>query len=370
MALAPSELMRGLSHPSIIVRDALMDYFTSSLCEDRIVTSAAIAAVEQYGWRDFVFWPHRFALLPLNYETLPWVIEQIGRTDQGRPTDETREHLRTMLTNVPLEMIANRGTWLLETVPFTSDERKRIQSRMDLVGVAPETCWRRLVKFCKTLAGDETADAAELARARLLLEPVARAGYLFESRILEILSRENLAEDDALAWLTGFMLILAGEIRLDRAVQLIYGKFRLDRDWYSEEALTALNRIRSPRVIRLLRERYASEPWFVRNYVVGVLESIHSAEALQAILALIDLEKDDFLRGQLGYALTRQFDARTADRSRELYWESPDDLNRGEIRNVLVALSYLDDYALPERDEWESQILVERQEFERHLSRC
>ncbi len=369
MALAPSELMHGLSHPSIIVRDVAMDYFTSSFCEDRNVTTAAIAAVERYGWRDFVFWPHRFASLPLNYETVAWVIEQIGRTDREQPTDEIRGHLRRMVTDVPLEMIANRGPRLLDTVPFTSNERTRIQARMDLVGVAPETCWRRLVKFCKTMGG-ETADAAKMAQARLLLEPVARAGYLFDSRISEILAQENVVEDDALAWLTGFMLVLAGELRFDEAVELVYGKFHLDRDWHGEETLVALTRIGSPRVIRVVRERYADEPWFVRNYVIGVLENIRSVEALQTIRALIDLEEDSFLRGQLGYALARQFDTGAADLSRELYWESPDDLNRDEIRNVLVALSYLTDYHLPELDEWESKILAEQREFQRQLSRC
>jgi hypothetical protein len=297
------------------------------------------------------------------------VIEQIGRTDREQPTDEMRRHLRLMVTNVPLEMIANRGARLLDTVPFTLDERKRIQARMDLVGVAPETCWRRLVKFCKALAGGETADAAKMAEARLLLEPVVRAGYLFDSRIVDILSRENVAEDDALAWLTGFMLTLSGELRLDETAELVYGKFRLNRDWHSEEALVALTRIGSPRVLRVVRERYADEPWFVRNYVIGVLENIHSVEVIQTIRALIDLEEDDFLRGQLGYALARQFDTGTADLSRELYWESPDDLNRDEIRNVLVALSYLTDYHLPELDEWESEILAEQREIQRQLSR-
>jgi hypothetical protein len=275
-----------------------------------------------------------------------------------------------MLTNVPLEMLGNRGSWQLNAVPFESGERQRVVARMALVGVAPEKCWRHLVKFCKTLAGGETADVANLRQARIFLEPVARAGYLFTSRVLDILSRESVAGDDALAWLTGFMLALAGETQLDEAVESIYGKFHLDRDWYSEEALTALARIATPKVMGVLRERYTDEPWYVRNYVVGILESVHSIDAVQTILALIDGEDDEFLRGQLGYALARQFDTSTADLARELYWEAPDDPNRNEIRNALVALSYLDDYPLPEREEWETKILAEHQDFQRQLSRC
>jgi hypothetical protein len=370
MALAASQVMRGLRHPSVVVRDVAMEYFAGSFCEDRNVTQAAIAAIEQYGWQDFVFWPHRFASLPLNYETLPWVIEQVCRTDRLRPSDETRDHLRHMLTDLPLEMIANRGSWLLDVVPFGTGERERIRDRMDLVGVSPETCWRRLVKFCKTLAGGESADEASLARARLLLEPVARASYLFDSRICDILSRDDVAEDSALAWLTGFVLTLAGEIGLDEAATLIYSKFYFDRDWYSEEVLTALTRIASPQVLRLLRERYADEPWFIRNYVIGILENTHLRETAPTILTLLDAEEDSFLRGQLGYALACQFDSDTASVSRELYWESPEDLNRGDIRNALVALSYLGDFALPEREHWEASILEEQREFQRQMTRC
>jgi hypothetical protein len=164
--------------------------------------------------------------------------------------------------------------------------------------------------------------------------------------------------------MTGFMIFLAGEIQLDGAVELVYDKFRLDDDWHAEEALRALSRIASRRMLRLLRNAYRDQAWHVRNYSIGVLEAVHSPNAVQTLLALIDVEDDAFLRGQLGYARAQQLDADTADVARDLYWEAAEDPSIEEIRNALVALSYLDDYDLPERDEWEAKIVAGQLAFQ------
>ena len=367
MSLPWNSILGGISHPRLAVRDAVFDYFGNGNCSDPNVTRRAIRSIAPYGWKDFAYWPHRFASLPLDKNTLPWVVEQIGRTDDEKPTDAMLKHLRRMLADAPLRVLIRHESQLLKSVDFEDVERNRITGRLELAYTHAEDCWRRLTQHCKTIAGAATTAEARIAEAELLLEPIVRAGHVFAPRVLEVLANDFVDYDDPLAWLSGLMIVLAGKMRLDEAVLPIYNKFHVDWDWYNEEALTALTRIASPHVLEVLQERYVDEPWYVRNYATGVLERVHTESTSETILALIDEEDDDFLRGQLGLALAKQLDAATADRARDLYWEDPDDRDRSEIRLALTAVSYLADYPLPERDKWEAEIQAEWLEFQKRL---
>jgi hypothetical protein len=357
----------GFSHPRTAVRDAVFDYFGNGNCSDPIVTRRAIRSVATYGWQDFVYWPHRFASLPLDNDTLPWVVEQTGRTDDGRPSDAMLGHLHRMLADAPLHVLIQHESQLLDTVDFEHAERNRIAVRLELAYTHAEDCWRRLAKHCKTIAGATTTAESRVGEAELLLEPIVRAGHAFAPRVLDVLANDFVDRNDPLAWLCGLMINLAGKMQLDEAVWPVYNKFHVDWDWYNEEALTALTLIASPRVLEVLRELYVMEPWYVRNYATGVLERVHTHSTSETILALIDLEDDDFLRGQLGLALARQLDVATADRAKELYLEAPDDRDRSDIRLALIAMSYLGDYPLAEREEWEAEIHAEWLDFQRRL---
>jgi hypothetical protein len=66
-----------------------------------------------------------------------------------------------------------------------------------------------------------------------------------------------------------------------------------------------------------------------------------------------------------GVNSAQQLDADPADVARDLYWEAAEDLSCEEIRNALVALSYPDDYDLPERDAWEAKIVADHLAFQK-----
>jgi hypothetical protein len=323
--------------------------------------------VATYGWQECAYWPHRFASLPLDKETFPWVVEQIGRTDSRQPNEAMRTQLRRMLTQAPLAVLAQHASKIRDLVDFEDSERERITGRLELAHTHAEDCWRRLAKHCKAVAGSTTTEEAQIASAELLLEPIERAGGSYTPRVLEVLDNDLHDLRDPLAWLCGLMIILAGRMGLEEAVLPIYDKFHVDWDWCNEEALTALARIGSPHVVEVVRESYSFEPWYVRNYATGLLERVHSETSTDTILALLEEEEDEFLRGQLGLALAKQLDVATADRARELYWENPEDQDRGDIRLALTAVSYLADYPLPERDKWEAEIHAEWTEFQRQM---
>lgn len=158
--------------------------------------------------------------------------------------------------------------------------------------------------------------------------------------------------------------ILAGHLRLEEAAPLIFDRFDVDWDWYSEEAMYALQRIGTPSVVQLARERFAESAWHVRLYAHNVFECIRREESLLAIEALVAGEEDDFLRGQFGVAAAKQFDERGVRLALELLNEDPHDVEQQAICEPLVTFSYLSGWELPQRDLWERRINYENRRIQ------
>jgi hypothetical protein len=361
MRLSTHQLKEGLVHPSPVVRDAVAGYFESSFCTDPEVTRQAMRAIEDYGWDGYCFWFHRFTRFPLDTESLVWVIQQIHRiSDEGRD-DRLIFQLSGMVAKAPVEILAPQKELLLHADQFMQEDRELMVKRLELTNVEPEECWRRLEEHCDSIANADDFKEARIPEAKLLLEPIARHGHALAPRVIDTLALDvdALEWNDPRRWMVGLMIILAGQMRLGDAVDHIYKQFYLDWDWYNEEVMYALTRIATPRVMDLVRENYGGEPWYVRNFLNGILEDTHVDSTVDTMLEIVDQEEDESLRGRLGVGLAQQFDQRGADRAKQLFLECLGDRERGSIRDYLVALSYLAGYELSERDEWESQIIAE-----------
>ncbi len=274
MRLTDEQLAAGWLHQRRAVRNVVAKYFNDALPSDPDVTRHAIQAVDAFGWKDVLVWPHQFCSLPLMEEaSFEWVCHQV-----------------------------QEGEWLLE--------------------------------------------------------PLARTGKRFAPELLDILNREasRFGEGGPDDWIIGMAIILAGHLRLEAAVPLLWKYWECDWDWYSEELLAAYTRIGTPSVVQWAQEHYPGAEDHVRCFAYGLFERVRCPEAVPAIEVVLEAEHDDHLRGQLGIAAAYQFDERLVPLALRVLNEDPDDPELGSLREALVAFSYLSGYELPERDAWEREI--------------
>lgn len=359
MRLSGEQLMAGFVHPSRVVRDSATEYFSDSYTRDAEVTRWAIRGVEQYGWKEFLFWQHKFCDLPLlNDDSFEWVCQQVERSDSEAPEENLKWHLITMLSKVDVDVLVRHQSRLMAIDAMRERERETIVRRIELAQADPEECWRLLEEHCQRVAKAESFEEARIPEATRLLEPIQRSGERFVPRVLEVLRRPqpDRAEQHPDEWLIGLMIILAGHLRIEEAAPLIWDKWGVDWDWYNEQVMYSLTRIGTPSVVEMARKRYPDSDWYVRNYAHNLFENIHGVESIEAIEAVLPDESDNYLRAQLGIAAAKQFDDRSAEWALSVWNENPTNAEFAEIRPHLVAFSHLSEWELPQRDQWEEEI--------------
>lgn len=370
MRLSTDQLTSGWLHPRRVVRNVVASHFADALTSDPDVTAHAIRGAREFGWEKFLTWGHRFCELPLADDAaLDWVCGEVERADDGAPTDNQKRHLTAMLARAGIALVERHRERLLALPSLQPQDRQKIVARLELVDCPPAECWRRLEDHCRMAAAGETFADARIHEAHLLLEPLERAGGDTAARVMDMLRKpppdRDGDGDDPADWLTGLMIGLAGRLRLEEAAAPIVDLLDVDWDWYDEEVVTALTRIGTAGVVRLVQERYPRMAWSARLYATSILARIRCEETAAAITAALDGEDDDGLRAYLGTAAAAQFDDRIVPLARAVLDEDPDDPERGEIREQLVAFSHLSGHDLPERDAWEREV----DEFDDRMSR-
>ena len=101
MRLSESEIIAGLGHPSMHVREVVVQYLEECGRTQVDVTRQLIAAVERFGWDEVLEYPHRVASFELDAATLEWAIGEIEREGEGAPSENMRRHLARMIADAP-----------------------------------------------------------------------------------------------------------------------------------------------------------------------------------------------------------------------------------------------------------------------------
>jgi hypothetical protein len=358
MRLSTEDLRHGWRHPRRLVRDVVASYFEHSFTADSATTREATASVEEFGWRGFLSWGYKFTRLPLVDDTaFAWVCEQAERTDEGAPTDDLKWHLASMLVNAEIGGVERHRSRLLALPPLLPEQRQDVLLRLELTRLSPDEAWRRLEAHCEAATQADTFAAARVPAAERLLEPLTRAGDAIHEKILDVLRKPPRlhSENSPDEWLTGLMITLAGRLRIEQATPFLWDLMQTEWDWYIDEAAESLTRIGTSGVVRQAWERYRGMSSGGRIAATDLWANVRGDDAGAAIEDVLGIEDDDFLRAQLGRAAAAQFDERLMPLARAVHDEAPDDPERGEIRELLVAFSYLAGWDLPEREDWERE---------------
>jgi hypothetical protein len=374
MRLSESEIIAGLQHPSLFVREDAAIYLEACGRTQADITPHLIAAIERFGWKDSLEYPHRVADFELDETTLPWALNEIQRhSGESELHMSIRWHLTDMVSNAPIAILRSQLANILQHDIFQEQCIKMrgywrtaaelIQLRCDLWEKSPDECWALLNEHCRAVAEVETFAEANVPYLKLLVERIALAGQAFAREILEVLEKPPQHLQKYEEWLGGAMIQLAGCVRLESAIPLVYSRFDVDWDWYNEEIMKALIKIGTPEVTALVSDKYTGSLSHVQIYSQGVLESVHHDNSVSDILRLIPHEHDEGFRGQLGVALASHFDDAAIEPALAIYEENPNDAERFYIIKRLFAHARLAKIELPQLDQWEEMLESDRKRF-------
>jgi hypothetical protein len=351
-----------------VVRNVVANHFSEPPTTDPDVTAQAIRGAEEFGWRAFLSWSHKFASLPLADDAaLEWVCDQVERTDEAAPSRNLKSHLSGMLAGADIGLLDRHRERLLGLAALRPADRRAITMRPEFMRLEPAECWRRLEDHCRQAATADSFAAARIPEAILLLEPLEHDRDASADRVVSLLQAPtgDFIGDDAAEWLTGLMIALAGRLRLEEATAPLWNLLAVDWDWYQDEGLSALKRIGTTGVVQIAREHYEQSDWTGRLHATSLFAAIRCDESAAAIAEALAIETDDDLRAFLGMSAAEHLDDGLTPLARAVYDENPADPERRDIREYLVALSHLTGQELPERDDWERDI----DEFDDRISR-
>lgn len=309
-----------------------MEYLEKSQRTQPDVTRRVISAVEQYGWRDVFHYPHIVASFELDEASLTWVVEQLERHDADGPDENVQRLLVRMLAGASPNAIAGNLSRIRDLRAVKQPRpslHDRAESLLDVLRMRCDT-WGRSFEECLELLykhgrksvdddsdeGDSADDSYELTLIeRIAQEPAAAADLAMEW--LNVISQSDA--DEFQEWLGGAGILLAGQLRLQPAVPLLYRWFEKDWDWHNERVMTSLIGIGAPAVTAIVRDNYATSPEHVRFYATGILEAVHHDRSVADVWEILPQEEDSYHRGQLGVALASHFDTSGIEPALDVY---------------------------------------------------
>src|SRR5262249_23315370 len=128
--------------------------------------------------------------------------------------------------------------------------------------------------------------------ARRVVEALARQAENDVSRILDLLGKEvEDFETDPMSWLEIFLVMLAGEMRVEQAIPLIVKKLHDMGELLSEQCVEALGKIGTAAAAEAVAKGWLDTAWDYRLYASGALEGIHSATTVRKCLELLSQRK-------------------------------------------------------------------------------
>ena len=363
MRLTEKDIIAGLGHPSVHVREPLFDYFEHHPEPTLELTHAVMAVVDKHGWSDAFYWPHKIQYCRHDEQSLFWCLDQLDKLLASSPLPNIQAtlpfHLARWVIAAPVELLSRHHDRMAANAMFqqrlfrdTETPLQQIDRRIEIAALDAEEAWERLNDYCDSIANVQRFGDARIDRARELLQPIIAAGGDFRDRVLEILGDPRVNHEGADGWIVGLMIELAGKLGIEEALPHLLRKFDVDWDWYNDSIGSAITSIGTPEAFRQVIESYPDRAWYVRNYLTLPLESIHFDGVAERILPLIDREPDDGLKVQLAIAMSAQFDDFAIESARKIYREYPEDPERHAIIEKLYALVCVADIDLPEKEVW------------------
>jgi len=352
MRLPADKVKEAILHADQDVREAAAYYFGNSYSSDPTIMPLVIQAIEKFGF-DNAFETYSFLEdLVQTDDTVRWLIQQLSKL--GQPTNEKEAEpilaYISALVHADPAILKTHEAEIKGLDSLDPDSKDAIGERIWFPSRSAEELWRDFEDFCQTHEDDESLDDEDFDFACRVVEALAHHRDQYANKVLEIIDGET---DEIDIWKEGFAIRLAGEMKLEAAIPLMMtASHESPSGWITEECHRALTKIGSEAVVAQFVSDFAKSEWFERMSIARTLENIHSDQAVQACLDLLNLEKDREIRGILLQSVLYNFSTEGIEPARQLILKTHLDPNVLEVRPTLLTACKLMGERFPEFDTW------------------
>jgi hypothetical protein len=287
--LAPERRRSFLTAEDKFVRDAVAGHFGRSYSRDPDLIGLVLDACDTYGDRnnrDPLEACSHFIVTP---SSLDRVLQYLERTEDV----ETAAALNEVVIHAPVEMVSKCAAAIRANPKFEPDSLVRLERRLDLASWTSERLWHELQDHAKRAETEWDREGFDAAYADDLLDALLDRDIPSTATICDML--RSWGRNEWNGWLEIWLVDLAGKRRLRKAVPLIVDKLHVDSDFLLEAADRALPRIGDPDASRLICAAYPTSADYFRIYSSYVLGNIPHPDSEDALMTLVEVEKD---RGQ------------------------------------------------------------------------
>lgn len=349
MRLSAELIKKAILHPDQDVREVAVYYFAEAHSDDPTVMPLVIQAIQRYGLDAFGTFSFLIDLVQTS-ETFQWIIgeiERIGDTAERRAYGY-RSALITALREGNFDLQRQHfGT--IQSLPTLDDLSKGlITERIAIASMTADELWEELNDFCAAEDNQEMM-AEDYEYGRSLVTALARYRERFGSKVMRCLEDPEAYT----GWLEVFIVRLAGEMKLERAIPFLADRFADEDSWACEEAYRALEKIGTESVVQELARRNVAGDWGMRIAVATTLEKIHSDFSIQTCLKLSAQEPDGSLQGHLLEAVLMNFCPEGIEPARQHILKTAKSLEILEVRSALLVACTLLGKTFPELPAWE-----------------
>jgi hypothetical protein len=365
MRLPEAKVKEAIVHPDKLVRQEALLYFTECHSRDAEVMPLAIRAIETFGRRNAFPYLHVLAQLTQTEATVEWIIKELHQEEaKSHNFDSYFPALSRLLCHTDPDLLQPHVDQILRSPGFFKELSQEFQERLSLVSWDADRCWQELERICTEGVGADV----DLGHAHRVVEALARHGDKHIDRTLDLLGKEvEDFETDPMTWLEIFLVELAGEMRLERAVPLIVKKLYESGDFLSEECIDALGKIGTDAAAEAVTEGWLEAAWDYRLYAASALERIHSDTTVRKCLDLLPQDKDLDIRTELADALLSQYADEGIEPVREMVQRREYDSMTSDLMRKLVAVSTVLGVDFPEYQLWKREAEEKLNKQERRM---
>lgn len=365
MRLPEAKIKEAIVHPDKLVRQEALLYFAECYSRDAEVMPLAIQAIDTLGRSNAFLHVHVLAQLAQTEATVEWAIKELHRQeDKAHDLDSYFPALSRLLCNADPHLLEPHAAEILKAPGFFKEMRQEFQERPRLASWDADQCWKELERICAEGVGKDV----DFGHASRVVEALARKGEKYADRILDLLAKEvGDFETDPMTWLEIFLVELAGEMRLERAIPLVVKKLHECGDVLSEECVEALGKIGTDAAAGSVAEGWLESEWDYRLYATSALEKIHSDTTVRKCLELLPQDKDLDIRTKLADALLSQYADEGIEPVREMVQRRAYDSMCSDLMRKLVAVSTVLGVTFPELPIWKREAEERRATQERKM---
>lgn len=369
MRLPEAKIKEAILHPEKLVRQEALHYFADCFRQDAEVMHLAIKAIETYGRSSAFLHVHVLAQLAQTEATVEWAIRELNREeDKADDHDSYFPAFSRLLCSADPHLLLPRAKEIIQAPGFFKRLVPEFRDRLGLAAWDGDQCWNELERICAEGTGKHHPTEVDFGHASRVVEALARQGDKYVDRILDLLAKEvEDFETDPMTWLEIFLVMLAGEKRLERAIPLVVKKLHECGEVLSEQCVEALGKIGTDAAAEAVAEGWLEAVWDYRLYATSALEIIHSDTTVRKCLELLPQDKELDIRDKLADALLSQFADEAIEPVREIVQRRAYDPMNSDLMRRLVSVSTVLGVTFPEYPIWKREVEERRAKQERKI---